>query len=145
MKKKVEETNYNNIITLFFILALIFIRIYFNNHKYQNLIVGIINIFGSFYVLWRIHCQVKSFLKDRNTKSKLLEKSYNKYEKTIKILFFIFLIICFFYIFVIYKNEKIYNIFCSLINDCLALITLGISIEDELITKKITNLFKYLI
>lgn len=134
--------NYNSIITLFFIIILIIIRIAINNYQKQNIVVAWINFISIFYVLWRIHHQINHFFKERIKNSIVLENQYKRFKNFSNIIIFILFTLMIIYTLVLVYSNKFY-LFGSCINDILSLCALLFSIEDETVINKIIEHYRY--
>ena len=73
MNNNEKSSDYNYVITILFIIALIVIRIFVNTYRFQNVIIAWVNFISMFYVLWRIYFQINIFLKTRISKSVLFK------------------------------------------------------------------------
>ena len=76
MNNNEKSSDYNYVITILFIIALIVIRIFVNTYRFQNVIIAWVNFISMFYVLWRIYFQINIFLKTRISKSVLFKNQY---------------------------------------------------------------------
>lgn len=137
-----RDADYNSIVTLFFILALISLRIFINNYKQQNIVIAWINFFSIFYVLWRIYFQINSFLKQRIKKTALFIKQFKRFHKFCIFMLLFLLVVMGVYTLLLIKIEEFYTI-GGCINDIISLFALLFSIEDEKIISVLKKHYRY--
>jgi hypothetical protein len=133
----------NTFLTIVICILLTILRIYAERDAIQNSIVFIINIVALAYVLWVIFNNVYTFLKENKDKNQFWKERYRRYIKFIVIFLCIIVILLAIYIFVIF-NVAVIKAVAGCINDILAIITLGISIEDGKIVEKIKSHYENL-
>ncbi|MCI8315785.1 MAG: hypothetical protein HFH74_12255 [Lachnospiraceae bacterium] len=133
----------NTFLTIVICILLTILRIYAERDATQNSIVFIINIVALAYVLWVIFNNVYIFLKGNKDKNQFWKERYRRYIRFIVIFIIVIVIILAIYIFVILNVTTIKSV-AGCINDILAIITLGISIEDSKIVEKIKNYYEKL-
>ncbi len=141
-KNNEKSSDYNYIITILFIIALIIIRIFVNTYKFQNIVIAWVNFISMFYILWRIYFQVEKFLKTRTSKSILFKNQYKKFIQFALIIIIVLFFIMLFYSIGLFISESFY-ILGGCINDIISLCALLFSIEDEKIINTLINYYKY--
>ena len=131
----------NSVVTLILIASLIFCRIIAESIGLANVTVLLINIAALLYVVYCIYNMIKENIQKVNNK-----RIYNLRCKTLKRYIFIFtgfiILLCIIFV-LAYKNQTIYEV-SGCINDIIAIISLGISIEDNFIISKATEYFNSL-
>ena len=137
-KNNEKSSDYNYIITILFIIALIIIRIFVNTYKFQNIVIAWVNFISMFYILWRIYFQVEKFLKTRTSKSILFKNQYKKFIQFALIIIIVLFFIMLFYSIGLFISESFY-ILGGCINDIISLCALLFSIEDEKIINTLIN------
>ncbi len=142
MNNNEKSSDYNYVITILFIIALIVIRIFVNTYRFQNVIIAWVNFISMFYVLWRIYFQINIFLKTRISKSVLFKNQYKKFKR-----FALILICSLFFVMLSYSFGLIicqsFYLLGGCINDIISLCALLFSIEDEKIINTVINYYKY--
>lgn len=133
----------NTFLTIVICILLTILRIYAERDATQNSIVLIINIVALAYVLWVIFNTVYVFLKENKDKNQFWKERYRRYVKFIVIFISIIVVTLAIYVYAILNVSTIKKV-AGCINDILAIITLGISIEDSKIVDKIKNHYEKL-
>lgn len=131
------------IISISFIILLIIIRFIIQNSTYENFIVALINFFGMSFVLFGIYISINTYLNSCAKANKLFLKQYNTFKRHKNYIIIILLLIIAIYSFLLFNNKDIVKL-AGCINDTIALVTLGFSIEDESIIEKLKNYYHYL-
>lgn len=137
MNKEMDQDN-NWISTLALVVAFVVIRLVANTPMYA----AWINFFSVILVLGVINKKIQKELNSRNDAVKVFEKQKVCYAKT-KNTILIFLIIGIAIYSVIIHLSDYIAANSSVINDIISFVSIGISIEDDFIVKKITKYYMY--
>ena len=137
-----KNKGYNSIVTIFFIIVLICVRISIHNYEKQNVVIAWINFVSMFYVLWRIYYQINQFLQQRNKKTLLFKNQHKRFIKFCICVLLALTILMALYTIAMIKCSNFYLI-GGCVNDVISLCALLFSIEDEKIVNTLKEHYKY--
>ena len=140
-----DDVKNNSALSLSFVtIALVVIssllRVIVGNSDNSIKTVSVLNLLMMAYVLCRIaHC-VYVATRDNKIKDKTSKHQKNACVKLIRIVGLCFIIgsVIYFCVQIFFKND---NLFC-IVNDVIAIVTFGVSIEEETIENLLSNHFK---
>lgn len=133
--KEVQKTKSDSAITVGFVGVMILLRVLSENIDYDVQVIAVINGFMFVYVFYKIHSLLKAFFENRKCKNKIFDSQYKAYKKTSVLCLGIFLFLGAIYLFLVSRFQRIYNV-GGCINDIMAIITFGFSLEDD-------NIYEY--
>ena len=117
-------------LTIVVCILLVVVRVLAEFFSLQYSMVFIINAIAAAYVLWVILSNTYDYIKSKKNNNQFWKERYKRYVRFIKNFIAILFVIVIVHIVMIYKVNFIQKI-AGCINDILAIITLGISIQDN--------------
>lgn len=127
-------------ITVGFIIVAIILRFVAELASVAIPIVAVINSLMIAYVFYCVDQNVSEFLKKRDS-NQILAKQYLLYKKHKKIVIGLIFILLLFYI-IVEILLITSNAIGGCINDCMAIVTFGLSLEDDVIEEWIIKYYK---
>lgn len=138
-----KNKNSNWVVTLFLICVLILVRFLAEFNGITNCIVCVINLFALIYVIYCIYSALKSEIGKNKESNKIYMLRYNVLNSYMKIIIMAIFFGGAIYILLMCLFKKV-NEFGSCINDMIAIVSLGLSIEDDSIYSIILSRIKRL-
>lgn len=138
-----SNTNSNWIVTLILVAAFIVLRILGEVAAYTSVVVALINSCSLLYVLYVIDKGITGSLYKRDRNIKMFRIQEEKYKKTRRRIIFFFIIFMIVYLISLHHCSFVKDR-SSFVNDVIAILAFGMSIEDTFIQNKIYCYYAHL-
>lgn len=109
-------------------------RILLREQESLGIAIAIINILMMYYVFYIVSYKLYDCLKKRIDKNSIYKDQYEHFREDLKIFWLIMVIIGGGYVYATLRGD---DMVISCINDCIAFVTFGLSLEEEKIFKNI--------
>lgn len=139
--EKQQKVKSDSMVTIGFVSVMVLLRVFSETLDYDVQIIAIINGFMFLYVFYKIHIAVKEHMGTRKTYVKIFANQYKAYKRVSKLCLGVFVIIEIVYILLISNIDKIHDV-GGCLNDITAIVTFGLSLEDDNICENIKKYFK---
>lgn len=136
-----EENRKNTLfITISIVVSLIVLRSISEMTEYVVPIVAFINTLMLGYVFYTIDANINAHLSNRKCQNPIFKRQYCEYHKFRKKFIIWGLIVALVYIVVLCMIKEL-NVVGGCINDCIAFVTFGLSLEDDTIYSKLKKYY----